>query len=481
MLAKLYRIILNPITNDAFNNFLGEVGIADFPAEGLFDLYKGKVYFNHTAFNETLDRFYPSTHLRNLRINKGIHFKNNINLILLPFRLLLVLVKLLKLSISLPKKIRKHIAKSDSIIKKYKYMDGMDADSSYTQILQIYYEEKYIMFLHLSGTFLAEIYYQFFNKICEKWIIKKTGINTDKLLSGLDAVESAKTGEALWRISNIIKKNSLEFAFKNADVSEIENELDKSSTGRSIRNEINRFIDEYGHSALHEFELLYPRWRENRSYIYSNIRNYLNNEFVDLIKQKKTRLKAHEDAYKKAIGSISFLKRIIFIYVYKKAAFFSIHREKLKQNFLKAHNEIKKHILNIEKKLKESQIIKSKNDIFYLKLDEISKFLNNTLQVKYILKIINERKNLRSEYMMYDHPVKVIQAGDEWRPVYENMQGRENALTGIGCSSGIVEGTAKVIISENEFDDLKKGEILVARSTKWNTDDCSSKGYYTVS
>ena len=41
----------------------------------------------------------------------------------------------------------------------------------------------------------------------------------------------------------------------------------------------------------------------------------------------------------------------------------------------------------------------------------------------------------------------------------------EGALQGIGCSAGVVEGRARIIINEQSFHKLKKGDILVAAST----------------
>ena len=173
--------ILGEITNSAFKDFLKTIGINNYPREGLFGLYRGKVYFNNTAFNLVMKKFYISSYFAEY---KNLSFSTISNLFVLPFQLVLILVKFLKLSKKLPFQIQNHFSYHNSILNKNTINKKVPIHASFISVQNLIQLHKKTMFYHLSGTIIAEIFYQLFNKISRRWLINKN-ISADKLLVGL--------------------------------------------------------------------------------------------------------------------------------------------------------------------------------------------------------------------------------------------------------------------------------------------------------
>ncbi len=454
--------ILNPITNNAFKGFLKGLGIKDYPKEGLFGLFKGKVYFNSTAFNKTLQRFYLTAYLNDIKEKNGRKIFKLAKLGSLPFKLIFAAFNFLRFSHKLPDQINQHFVEHKKKLSANLYSRKISKKRSYNNAQQLIDLHSKTMFFHVSDTILAELYYQFLNKICSG--LKKNKISADLILSGLDSAESAKSGEALWKLSKYVHTRNLDYIFDLENASEIEDKLSESKPGKEVLGQIKMFIIQFGHEALHEFELLYPRWWEDRGYIYSNIKNYLKNDSIDLTKKKENLHKMRKANLEKVGLELRGPKKWLFNYLYKKAVYFSTQRENLKQVFVKSHSELKKHLLNIGSHLKEEGFSSKKEDVLFFENTEIKKYVDNELSLKNIQSKINERRTQREKFSLDQHPSKIMQIGEIWRPVYEEETDQSD-LSGIGCSSGVVEGIAKIILDADQFEALQDGDILVTRST----------------
>jgi len=447
--------ILKPITNDAFAKFLKILNIKKFPVQGLFDLYKGKVYFNHSIFNKLLSGFYLGEQLKN---------KSSISKFTYLIQHLPVMIRIGTFLLRLSAKIKHYLASSEKSIKKIRFTSKSNSDLHLAQCDAIIKTHRQTMFLHLSCSIFAELYYQLLDKICSINIPSNKKISADTLLAGIEGADSAQSGRALWHLAKEISVDqTLKDLFINSEETEIERQLDNSDFGRIMKGKIQSFIERFGHGSLHEFELFYPRWHEDRSYIYTNLKNYVislpqfdwQSNQIDLKNKQKI-------VYQEAEKNFPFLVKTLFRYIFKKALFYSAQRENLKQAFIKAHSELKKHLLAISDFLKLPEPL----DIFFLTDVEIIKAAKKHLQEKVVHILINNRKQERNEYLQIEHPIKVRQVGSRWYPLIENGNNDySEGLSGIACSAGIVQGTARVIIKPEEFKRMERGDILITRAT----------------
>ncbi len=459
--------ILEPMTNNAFRWFLKKSGIRDYPPQGLFGLYKGKVYFNNTAFNKTLQRFYISEIFKDSGQDRksiaekiGILFKTGASLIN-------VAIRFGWFSLTLPGKIKKHLTDHPRRLNGLIFEHHQKNETAPDKVRQIIALHHRTMALHIACTINGEIYYQLLKKLCGKWLKEKYGINADDLLTGLGQADSARSGIALWELARQINADPKTKAlFLENNPEDIEKFLTDHPADYPVKKSIDRFFDEYGHGALHEFELYYPRWWEDQSYIFSTIKNYLKNlDDINPVAEKAQKVEQRNESTKQAFAALNLLQKMLFKLVLKRARFFSSERENLKQALIRAHSELKKHLLFLGEQLTNDSQTKAAGDIIFLQKVEIFNYFEKSKKDLNYKSLIKERKVRRDQYITEAHPSRIRQIGENWYPVIPEKDKARGDLKGIACSGGSAEGNARVIISAEDFDTLQKGEILVTRFT----------------
>ncbi|RMH63274.1 MAG: hypothetical protein D6677_07600, partial [Calditrichaeota bacterium] len=196
--------ILEPITNGAFRYFLKNVGVANYPEHGLFGLYKGKVYLNHTAFNETMSRFYLS-HYKPRPGRSEPMVVQWLKLFLFPVRVLNALGRVTWLARSMNRRIDAHLGRHAARLRELRFDKKETPRTAYTRINAIMRLHHQTMAFHVSNTILAELYFQILKKLTESWCATCDEVSAEGLLAGLGEAESARSGKALWAIALLIQ------------------------------------------------------------------------------------------------------------------------------------------------------------------------------------------------------------------------------------------------------------------------------------
>jgi pyruvate,water dikinase len=153
------------------------------------------------------------------------------------------------------------------------------------------------------------------------------------------------------------------------------------------------------------------------------------------------------------------------------------YREYPKYGIINRYFIYKQALMKEARKLEEANIIREKEDIYYLTFEEFRE-VAGTNQVDY--QIINKRKE---EYRLYEKltPPRVITSDGE---IVTGRYKRENipaaAIIGLPVSSGMIEGRARVILNM-ENAELEDGDILVTTFTdpSWTPLFVSIKGLVT--
>ncbi len=458
--------ILRPMVNGAFLYFIRKSGVPAADDLQLFDTYKNKVYFNSTLFNQILQNFY----LRSPR-KANAHHNSRLSLFThLFFRLVWVGYRILRLTRTLPKEIYR-------TEKEYQSRwamppddpRAMSVDENWQAIEAILQDHHRVMNLHVSCTIMGELFYQILDKLAHIWMPADKVIGAEALLQGIGEAESIRSGLALRRLAEEIARfPEIRSIFLNQPPEAIADNLVQLPEGPRILELLNEFFREYGHGALHEFELYFPRWSEDPAYIYNTLKQYLQQEKLPPLVtfRKADRQKRVRQAAQQLQGPLAVVKRVVFNWVRRKAEFFTIHRENLKQILVRQHFRLKKHLLAIAHQFQQQGWLQMPEDVFFLTLEEMEQLV----QRGYLLsgspkELVRQRRREREAYLQVEHPKKIRQIGDQWVPEVEETPVKKGGLTGIGCSNGIVEGPARVVRSEADFTTVQQGEILVATAT----------------
>ena len=120
------------------------------------------------------------------------------------------------------------------------------------------------------------------------------------------------------------------------------------------------------------------------------------------------------------------------------------------------------------------------DDVLFLKYHEL-RVLSANLQAFDARSLVKERRAAResaysvrppawvgtiTEWSLYGEPYKGLWG---WPEVYTKAAERAKqpvgTIQGLGASAGVVEGTARIVNSPEEFNQIRKGEILVCKMT----------------
>jgi len=121
----------------------------------------------------------------------------------------------------------------------------------------------------------------------------------------------------------------------------------------------------------------------------------------------------------------------------------------------------KQALLREAERLVENQVLRKKEDIFYLRFDELEE-VARTNRVDH--ELLRERREAFKSYQALTPPRVLTSEGEAVAGSYRRDGVPAGALLGLAVSAGVVEGRARVVLDIAKAD-LERGDILVTRYT----------------
>lgn len=443
--------IMEPSVNRGFLWTTKMLGLPVANNMHLFQLFQGKAYFKHSLFKNTLNKFFPSIHVKQKSMKT--YFTRLFYFIIHELNILL---KFLFLLLLLPLKSRELERK-----KKPGYIEGITSDLNLMQLILLLVEnEKKLMRYHIANTLLGEILYQSLISLTPKNEMSPSTLSLLEQLSKIGDARSVSSGAYLQEMTKSIK-NYIEIEERNfPEYNDFENYILNNII---VKKDLDKFLDKYGHMSDQEFELAHPRWAEDPSKIIRILYNLINSPESD----EKFRPSLHfsssnitEKRYHK------FFKKSIIKLLVNLTKIFYKNRENLKQKFIEIHFELKKVILELQEYFLEKNFLNMPSDIFFLQLSELQELVfNQTNRIDLdIRNKINYRKVLFEKNKDCYHPNRFLEIDGEIVLSNTHTDNEDGLLRGIPCSSGKIDGVARVLHNYSDSIQLKKGEILVTHS-----------------
>jgi len=304
----------------------------------------------------------------------------------------------------------------------------------------------------------------------------------------------------LWMLKEKVKRSQkLKKAFDdNETAAGVLKALEASGEGRGLLQNIDAYKKEYGNKSMYAHEYLYVTWRENPTPIVEALRGYL---LSDYDYQKDVRqLRENRDAAIKEMWSLvpsgtsqadkNRLKTALDLAL-KMTPLTPDHHFYMDQG---TYARMRLVLMGIGRKLVELGGLSQPDDIMFLKYDELRKlsalvFAGHGSAAAApgaaafdARSIVKERRDARerafavrprlwagtiTEWSMYGEPYKQVLW--DWPGIYERSKDAagqpSGSVKGLGASAGVFEGPARVVESPDEFDQVKKGEVLVCKMT----------------
>lgn len=283
----------------------------------------------------------------------------------------------------------------------------------------------------------------------------------------------------LWLLKERVKGSArLSEIFGKGTAKEVYEALQRDQEGRGFIKELERFLKGYGAKAIYAHEYIYPTWREDPTPVIELIRTYLvtnYNYFEHFYRLKKVQ----EEAISRVLSRVKDEEK-------RKKLEEAMNDALLMAPLTPNHHfyidqgtnaRVRLVLIEIGKRLVERGVLEDPNDVMLLHYEELRDISadHRAFDAK---RLVSERKREMEEAKRLVPPhflgtVTEWSAREEawkvgvwgWRMPEEAEVVVKNIVRGMGASPGVAEGTARVVTSIEEFDQVQSGDILVCDMT----------------
>jgi phosphohistidine swiveling domain-containing protein len=213
--------------------------------------------------------------------------------------------------------------------------------------------------------------------------------------------------------------------------------------GTSFEEDLNLFIDQFGHLSSNSNNFMAVPWRENPEIVLRMIQD------LPMVDRDRKTLIGFDDLSVKGLR-----KRMIGLY-YRRIRKFSYYRERVSKQYIYGYGLLRPYILRLADEMVKAGWLEEQDDIFFLTWDEIQQAVE-TKEAKALREKINTRKEEMDAYQ--DILLPDVIYGDDPPPVFSECLDR---LSGTPTSQGYYSGPVKVIISMDDFQKVAAGDVIV--------------------
>ncbi len=284
--------------------------------------------------------------------------------------------------------------------------------------------------------------------------------------------------EALWQMKETVKKSeTLQAAFKGATASDVMAALKGSPEGQAlITDQLEPYLQEFGHKALWSHEVMFPLWVENPGPAIEAVRGYVvsDYDYPATIKGVEDDL---NDAIKECMDGVTGEAReklqAALDASLKMNPLTPDHHFYIDQG---TNARLRTVLLAVGRKMVEHDIIDDAEDIMFLHYNELRALVGDK-DAYDARDLVSDRRDDHEEATMKRPPDWLGSATEEalgfpyaglWgfpERFYRKPPTKAGEITGLAASPGVIEAKARVITTMDQFDSVEEGEILVCRMT----------------
>jgi pyruvate,water dikinase len=320
------------------------------------------------------------------------------------------------------------------------------------------------------------------NEQLQAWLGEKNAADT--LTQSVPHNVTSEMGLALLDVADVIRPHpNVVASLQHVEDEGFLDELAKLAGGREARDAIRAYLDKYGMRCVGEIDITRPRWSERPTtlvpIILGNIKNFEPGAGQRRFEQGRQeawkkeqelleRLRVLPDGERKAKEAKRMIDRV---------RTFIGYREYPKYGMVSRYFVYKQALLEEAERLVQAHVLREKEDIFYLTLQELHDVVR-TNQVDE--QLIRQREDAFRPYQALTPPRVLTSDGEVIAGAYRRDDLPAGALVGLPVSAGTIEGRARVILDMAEAD-LEAGDILVTAYTdpSWTPLFVAIKGLVT--
>lgn len=285
-----------------------------------------------------------------------------------------------------------------------------------------------------------------------------------KLISGLGRNPTVETALAMWDLAENAD-DAVRRVFSREPIEAVPAALQQSEDGREFLERMAAFLKQHGHRAVREYDFECPRWRDDPTFVYESVRNYLQHpsgkttprQHYERQRQEHESAKADLRARLEHRHARRLLAEKLVSMIEERMPF----REAFKFYMLYGTAHARDLLLEVSRRLVARGALDSDADYFFLSIPEIERLSRGELEKSWVREEVATRRRELAMNTRIDPPLIVRSDG---KPVARPAPAGE-LMKGAGASPGIVRGRARVLFDPTDGAFLHHGEILVAKFT----------------
>lgn len=304
------------------------------------------------------------------------------------------------------------------------------------------------------------------NEHMNQWLGEKGAADT--LSQSVPHNITSEMGLALLELADVIRPYPQVIAYlQQAKSSSFLEELDPLEGGREVKEAFRDFLGQYGMRCPGEIDITRTRWSEHPLALVPLLLGNLKQFGPDAGKRKfEQGRQAARDKERELLERIKLLpgggekaaEAQRKIRILRTCSGF---REYPKYGMICRYFVYKQALLGEAEQLVQAQVIREKEDMYYLTFEELHEAVR-TQRLDYA--IIGRRKEEYRGYEKLTPPRVMTSEGEIVTGAYKRENLPDRAVIGLPVSAGVAEGRARVILSLEDAR-LEEGDILITSFT----------------
>jgi len=293
-----------------------------------------------------------------------------------------------------------------------------------------------------------------------QWKLDPDGMLQNDLLSGEGDIHSTELISSLAALAAAVEKD---VALRGELLRSTPEEALVKLQNSPFSSLFSEYLSKYGVRCINEMKLESVPIKDDPLFCIRTIQNYLRNGVPAPAKQKDLRAKAEEIVGKKLSG----WRKFVYSWVLKHCRSAIKNRENQRFARTQAYDLVRTLVRSIGTQWAAKEIIHERDDIFFLRIDEIWSYIEGTCVSVNLKELIALRKQEFESYQTQNPDDHIETEGEVYwnnpfaKP-HQDSQGE--IIQGLGCCSGVVEREVQVVLSPDKNLQLNQ-EIMVAKQT----------------
>jgi pyruvate,water dikinase len=288
--------------------------------------------------------------------------------------------------------------------------------------------------------------------------------------------------EGLWRLKETVKADEELRAAFTGNGAEIRAALAASEAGRRfVAEQLEPYQREFGWRAVWSHEFIFPTWREDPEPILDQIRGYLETDYdypsalravaEDLEKASAELLEGLSGAERDELAAVNAINL-------RMAPLTPDHHFYIDQG---ANARLRVVLITLGQRLVDEGLLDTADDVLFLRYNELRAFVGDPtgtdarglvaqrraereaagkLQPRDWVGTVTESQLNFPYWVNWGYPERFTRSQST-----DGASQGDSQVAGIAGSPGVVEGTARVVRTVADFDEVAEGDILVCQMT----------------